>query len=274
MSYSQNKRIVFLLIFIALVLSVLTIIRCFNAEKKVIPILVSPENELKVCHSLSQERKERMEQVSQFNSSFTKIYQDDSSELEVWIYVDENDYAADSAADAGYGIALVKNKEKYIFPEVYYGKIYQVYMDEDERYLYFSSDDVSGTEILRQRLYVFELSENDVKLVTEVSPSDITSELLGKIVAYGNEKADTISLYDSDGKIFTSNYIEKYNEVEGINYEMQIEYIFNTQVKVKIHPGLKFESRSMYSFEEIEPIEYNLIINYSGETREIELIRE
>lgn len=273
MSYSKNKKIFFVFIFFILVLSTVLITRYLYTEQEILPILISPENELKISRSLSQERKERMEQMSQFNSRFTRIYQNDSSTLEVWIYIDEDDYT-DSAVDAGYGVAIVKNNEKYIFPEVYYGKIYQAYMDQDEKYLYFSSDDVSGTEILRQRLYVFDLGENEVKLATEISPLDITAELLEKIVAYGNKKTHIISMYDSGEKIFTSNYIEKYNEIEGINYEMQIEYIFDTQVKVKIHPGVKFKSRSMYSFEEIDPIEYKLVIDYGGDTRKIELIRE
>lgn len=270
----NNKKRKIVLTFICFVLAVSVVLKTKYSyeEKEILPILTSPESEFQVTRSLSQERKENMEQISQFDSRFTKIYQDDSNQLEVWIYIDENDYT-DSAVDAGYGVVIVKNQKKYIFPEVYYGKIYQACTSKDGKYLYFSSDDVSGTEVLRQRLYVFELKENDVKLATEVFPSDITTELLRKIKAYGDKKTHTISLYDSEEKIFTSNYIEKYKEIEGINYEMQIEYVFDTQVKVKIHPGLKYEGKSMYSFEEIEPVEYNLNIDYDEDTRKIELIR-
>ncbi|MBR1692176.1 MAG: hypothetical protein IJ711_05300 [Lachnospiraceae bacterium] len=273
MLHRKNRKILYLFIVLLLALCLFLIAKGVRLQKQVIPIIVSPENELKAFRSLSPERKERMEQITQLDSRFTKVYQNDSGEVEVWIYRDEND-DIDGAVDACYGIAVVQNQRSYLFPEVYYGKLYQAYIDEEEGNLYFAGDDVSGTEILRQRLYVFELREEDVKLITEISPLDVTSELVGKIIAYGNKKTHTVSLYDFGTKIFTSNAIDRYDEIEGINYEMQIQYVFDTRVKVKIHPGLKFKDKSMYSFEEIEPIEYRLIINGSGDTRPIALIRE
>lgn len=272
MLHRKEKRKFLFAICIILTSSVCLAVNSMQTKQEEITTIATLPDELDASQVVSRERIERMERLSRFQPCFTLIYENSTEGIEVLKYVDENDYQ-DNPTDAGYGVVVVRNGREYRFPKVHYGKIGQAYMYEQEPYLYLCGDDVSGTEMLRQRLYVFDISGDDVKLAAEISPSDVTAELTDHMKAYGDKKAHTVSLHDSDGKIFTSEYIDNYDEIEGINYDMHIEYIFDAQVKVKLWPGLKFCDQSMYSFEQLEPIEYHMLLQYEGDEKKITLVK-
>lgn len=207
---------------------------------------LSEEDTLKLSEKLEQFCTDNLEGTE----NLKMIYNTPDKDMVLYAYTEPES----TEVYSGYGVIWLNNKFETIsiFPEVSYGKAQNIYYDELNNRIFFTSM-IGGTGVSMDELYVFNSSDNGtIELLFSILPDSIINDINNCMdIKFDTVKGEVIYYYNETevGVSKLPDFIPQ-EDFEGVYIGDQLHYeLRDGKVIIELMPGYKYASRSDLVYE-------------------------